>query len=99
MATFVNINNIVLHFFESFQSPYGDSVNGDDLMVQLVVGHTKVSVPLRGFSEWRPGYCEVSVPLRGFSEWRLVWRSHFILVEWFQSPYGDSVNGDFLPLS
>ena len=50
---------------------------------------SRVSVPLRGFSEWRhlmmatgmELILQVSVPLRGFSEWRLhLFRFRLILL-------------------
>ena len=37
-----------------FQSPYGDSVNGDHPLQGYHKHTDDVSVPLRGFSEWRP---------------------------------------------
>ena len=61
-----------------FQSPYGDSVNGDYNPVADLNYRSQVSVPLRGFSEWR---------LRNYSP---ILYAPLL----FQSPYGDSVNGD-----
>ena len=61
-----------------FQSPLGDLVNGNNPpLIRLYPATLHVSVPVRGFSQWKLWISLsdkmeilVSVPVRGFSQWK-----------------------------